>query len=177
VHDAQAVQVGERVAQLRDDAAHRHLGQAAVPLQQVLAVAALDQVQHKSNLLAALVQTAEADDVRVDAALQHAGLVLEGAQHQRPPDLGLPHGQLHRHSPAVLAVVSGVDCGGAAVAEARVQLVPPDERSTALVQHILRHGRHPEQHEALFRPPAGEGRGALDSAAGGGLVAARRPLL
>ena len=70
---------GERVEELLHDRVHRGLGQGAVSLEKLLAVAAGHEVEHDGEVLGAHVQPVAADDVRVHAHAQQLDLVLKVA--------------------------------------------------------------------------------------------------
>ena len=74
-----------RRAQLRDHRVDRRLGEAAVALQQLLAVAARDELEHEPHLVAAQVQVFPAHDVRVVAEpVQQLVLVPQHLHDPRP---------------------------------------------------------------------------------------------
>ena len=68
----------DRGAELRHHRTHGFLGQTALPLQELLAVSAADELEAQSHLIAPDVEALVANDVRVLSDLeQHRRLVLE----------------------------------------------------------------------------------------------------
>ena len=143
VQDVLAVQDAEPGGYLREKAARHLLGRLPLPLQELREVAARAELQDQVEVGRALLQVAEAHDVRVGDAAQHVHLLaqLRGLGHRLAAD------DLHRHSllraRALHAALPHRGIGP--LADALVE----DVAGHLLLRHRARRGRS----AAPFRPP------------------------
>ena len=77
MQDVPRVHARQRVEQLLHDGVHCGLRKSAMPLQELLAVAAGHQIEHDGEILRAMVKAPAAYDARMNAHAQELDLVLK----------------------------------------------------------------------------------------------------
>ena len=80
MQDVPRVHARQRVEQLLHDGVHCGLRKSAMPLQELLAVAAGHQIEHDGEILRAMVKAPAAYDARMNAHAQELDLVLKVLQ-------------------------------------------------------------------------------------------------